>query len=61
VHYLGLDDIVLIASKVLRIEPEVLLRTSRVNEADSAVHAPAASFGGVEAHPGLVRKTAVLG
>lgn len=60
-NYLGLDDIVMIAAKVLRIESEVLLRTSRINTADSACHAPAASFGGVEFHPGLVRKIAVLG
>ncbi len=60
-NYLGLGDIVLIASKVLRIEPEVLLRTSRIDMADSAVHAPGASFDGVEFHPGLMRKIAVLG
>lgn len=36
-NYLGLGDIVFIASKVLRIEPQVLLRTSRINLADSAV------------------------
>ncbi|MFZ1438548.1 MAG: type II toxin-antitoxin system death-on-curing family toxin [Candidatus Microthrix subdominans] len=60
-NYLGLNDIVWIASQVLRIEPEVLLRASRINSADSAVHAPGASFGGVEFQPGLVRKVAVLG
>ncbi len=60
-NYLGLGDIVLIASKVLRIEPDVLLRTSRINTADSAVPAPGASFDGVEFHPGLLRKVAVLG
>jgi len=61
VNYLGLDDVVGIASAVLIIEPETLLRTSRINTAESAVHAPAASFGGVEFHPGLVRKIGVLG
>ena len=60
-NYLGLGDIVMIAARVLRIDPEVLLRTSRIDTADSAAHAPAASFGGVEFHPGLVRKIAVLG
>lgn len=60
-NYLGLADVVRIASAVLRIEPEMLLRTSRINTADSAVHAPAASFDGVEFHPGLVRKVGVLG
>jgi len=61
VNYLGLGDVVRIASAVLAIEPETLLRTSRINTADSAVHAPAASFDGIEFHPGLVRKIGVLG
>ena len=60
-NYLGLGDIILIASRVLRIEPEILLRTSRISVADSAVHAPAASFDGVEFYPGLAHKVAVLG
>lgn len=60
-NYLGLGDVVVIAAAVLRIEPEVLIRTSRINAADSAVHAPGASFGGTEFHPGLPRKVAVLG
>ena len=60
-NYLGLDDVVMIAAAVLRIEPEVLLRTSRINSAESAVHAPGASFGGTEFHPGLKRKIGVLG
>lgn len=59
--YLGLGDVVMIAAAVLDIEPEALLRTSRINTAESAVHAPAASFEGVEFHPGLVRKIGVLG
>lgn len=60
-NYLGLDEVVMIAAAVLRVEPEVLLRTSRINTAESAVHAPGASFGGVEFHPGLQRKIGVLG
>ena len=60
-NYLGLDDVLTIASAVLRVEPEVLMRTSRINTAESAVHAPGASFDGVEFHPGLERKIGVLG
>lgn len=60
-NYLGLDEVVMIAAAVLRVEPEVLLRTSRINSAESAVHAPGASFDGVEFHPGLQRKIGVLG
>lgn len=60
-NYLGLDDVLVIASAVLRAEPEVLMRASRINSADSAVHAPGATFGGIEFYPGLQRKIAVLG
>ena len=60
-NYLGLGDVIVIAAAVLRIDPQVLLRTSRISTADSAVHAPEASFGGVEFHPGLVQKIGVLG
>lgn len=60
-NYLGLDDVLTIASAVLRVEPEVLMRTSRINTAESAVHAPGASFDGIEFHPGLKRKIGVLG
>ena len=60
-NYLGLDDVIVIASRVLHLEPGVVLKTSRINVADSAVHAPTASFGGVEFHPGLATKIAVLG
>ncbi len=60
-HYLGLDDIIFIASRVLQIDHEVLVRTCRISGTESAVHAPAASFGGLEFHPGLARKVGVLG
>ena len=59
-EYLGLADVVMVASAVLGTESESLLRTSRIGGADSTVNAPAASFGGVEFHPGLARKVAVL-
>ena len=46
-NYLGLDDVLAIASAVLRVEPEVLMRTSRINSADSAVHATHDAIGAV--------------
>jgi death on curing protein len=61
VEYLSLADVVQIASAVLNLGPEALLSTSRVALADSAVHAPSASFDGIEFHPGAERKIAVLG
>jgi hypothetical protein len=42
------------------VPAEDLARAARMDLADSALHAPAAEFGGVEFYPDLARKTAVL-
>lgn len=47
-EYLGLGDYLVIASSVLGIEAEVLAKASNLVAGDSALNAPAASFGGVE-------------
>ena len=60
-RYVELGDVAAIAAAVLRVEPALVLRISRIDLADSAVNAPSASFGGVEFHPGLARKVGVLG
>ncbi len=52
VQYLGLGDLLVIASSVLGIEAEVLARVSNLVSGDSALNAPAVSFGGVEFYPG---------
>jgi len=59
-RYLDLADYLLIAEAVLDIPAEDLARAGRLELADSALHAPAAEFGGVEFYPNLARKTAVL-
>jgi hypothetical protein len=59
-HYLDLADLLLIAEAVLDIPAEDLSRAGRMDLAESALHAPAAEFGGVEFYPDLARKTAVL-
>ena len=61
VQYLGLGDLLVIASDVLGIEAEVLAKMANLVGADSALNAPAASFGGVEFYPDLDTKVAVLG
>jgi death-on-curing protein len=60
VEYLGLADYLLIAEAVLDVPAEVLALSSDLNLADSALHAPAASFGGVDAYPSFSMKAAVL-
>jgi hypothetical protein len=59
-QYLDLADFLLIAEAVLDLPAEDLARAARMDLADSALHAPAAEFGGVEFYPDLARKTAVL-
>jgi death on curing protein len=59
-EYLDLADILLIAEAVLDTPAEKLIFVSRLDLAESAVHAPAASFGGVEFYPDLALKAAVL-
>lgn len=55
-----LDDYVDIAAYLLGAEREVIVRLPRIDLADSALHAPFASFGGVDAYPELIEQAAVL-
>lgn len=49
--YLELDDVLAIASEVLKLEANVLLHVTDVGLADSAVGRPQAGFAGQEFHP----------
>lgn len=61
VQYLGLGDLLVIASGVLGIEAEVLAKATNLVAGDSALNAPAASFGGIEFYPDFATKVALLG
>jgi len=60
IQYLGLADYLLIAEAVLDVRAEVLALTTDLALADSALNAPAASYGGVELYPQFAMKAAVL-
>jgi death-on-curing protein len=60
VEYLGLADYLLIAEAVLGVPAEVLALSANLHLADSALNAPAASFGGHELYPTFAQKAAVL-
>jgi len=60
VEYLGLADFLLIAEAVLGVPAEVLYHSTNLNLADSALHAPAASFRGSDLYPTFERKAATL-
>jgi death-on-curing protein len=60
VAYLDLADYLLLAEAVLGAPAEDLARLPRIGLAESALHALAAGFGGVESYPDLIDKAAVL-
>lgn len=59
VHYLALDDYLAIAGEVTGQQDETLINAAKTDLADSALHAPAASFAGEEFYPDFVDKAAV--
>lgn len=53
-------DYVAIAAEITGLDAAALMRTARLDVADSALHAPASGFGDVEFFPEFVTKAAVL-
>ncbi len=60
VVYLSLDDYLVIAAEVTGQTVPTLVNATNTAMADSALHAPAASFGGEDFYPDFVDKAAVL-
>jgi death-on-curing protein len=59
-RHLELADDLLIAEAVLGVPAELIADFNRIGLADSALAAPQAGFGGVEAYPDFATKAAVL-
>ena len=59
-EYLDLADYLLIAEAVLGVPAEQIARWPGIGLAESALHAPAARFEGVEFYPDVIDKAAVL-
>ena len=60
VHYLDLGDYLTLAGAASEVAPEALFDVTDLALAESALHAPAATFAGVEFYPDLVAKARVL-
>jgi death-on-curing protein len=60
VTYLDLVDYLAVAAEVTGLDVATLTRVTKLDLADSALHAPAAEFGGTEFYPGFFDKAAVL-
>lgn len=58
--YLDLADYLLIAERILGTPADAIARFNRIGLAASALAAPQAGFGGVEAYPDFATKAAVL-
>ncbi len=58
--YPDLSDYLAVAAAVTGIDLEVLLQSTKLDLADSALHAPAGSWGDEEFYPDFVDKAAVL-
>jgi death-on-curing protein len=56
----SLDDYIDLAAYLLDADRAAVAALPRMGLAESAVHAPFASFGGVEAYPELIEQAAVL-
>ena len=59
-RYLSLAEYLWLAEQVTGVDAAILAKASRVELADSALHAPAAGFGEDDFYPDLVDKAAVL-
>ena len=60
IRYVHLAEWLWLAEQVTGVDAAVLAKTSRLDLADSALHAPSASFEGNEFYPDLIDKAAVL-
>ena len=59
-RYLSLAEYLWLAEQVTGVEAAVLSKAARIDLADSALHAPSASFGGQDFYPDVIDKAAVL-
>ncbi len=59
-RYISLAEALIVAESVTALDIVTLTRSSRLNPLDSALHAPQASFDGIELYPDFVDKAAVL-
>ena len=59
-RYLSLAEYLWLAEQVTGIDATTLAKSCRLDLADSALHAPEASFGGEEFYPDFIDKAAVL-
>ncbi len=57
---LEIDDYLAIAAAVLEVDADTITRIANIPLAESALHAPFASFGGQEFYPDVIQRAGIL-
>lgn len=60
IRYIEIADYLAIAAEITGLATPTLIRVTKVDLAESALHAPAAGFGETEFYPDFIDKAAVL-
>ncbi len=60
IRYVELTDYLAIAAEITGLDPNTLIQATKIDLAESALHAPAAGFGETEFYPDFIDKAAVL-
>lgn len=60
VRYVEIADYLAIAAEITGLDTPALVRVTKVDLAESAIHAPAGGFGETEFYPDFIDKAAVL-
>jgi hypothetical protein len=60
IRHIELADYLAIAAEITGLDTNTLIHVTRVDLAESALHAPAAGFGETEFYPDFIDKAAVL-
>jgi death-on-curing protein len=60
IRYVELTDYLAIAAEITGLDTNTLIQATKIDLAESALHAPAAGFGETEFYPDFIDKTAVL-
>jgi death-on-curing protein len=60
IRYVELTDYLAIAAEITGLDTNTLIQATKIDLAESALHAPAAGFGETEFYPDFIDKAAVL-
>ena len=60
IRYVELADYLAIAAEITGLDTNTLIQATKIDLAESALHAPAAGFGETEFYPDFIDKAAVL-